>query len=209
MEWLVELRKTCTTNSTLLIFDEIITGARFSQFSVARASGVTPDIICLGKAIAGGMPLSLVGGSAAVMNTENAYFVSSTFAGEIASLAACREVMKMLKGRGQWDIEALWSKGQEFLEGFNSISPLVQIHGYPTRGAFVGQPVQKALFFQEACKSGILFGPSWFFNFQLAAHTDVVLNTCKDILGRVARGEVDLEGELPKSPFAAKVRKLA
>lgn len=208
MEYLGQLRKACTEAGALLIFDEIITGARFTGFSVSKASGVTPDIICLGKSIAGGMPLSLVGGRADVMNTENAYFVSSTFAGEIASLAACREVVKMLKGRGQWDIEALWAKGQAFLEGFNSITSLVQIHGYPTRGAFVGQAVAKALFFQEACKAGILFGPSWFFNFQLAPHTDVVLNSCKDILGRVERDEVFLEGEMPKSPFSAQVRKL-
>jgi len=207
--WLTELRRVCSEKGAMLIFDEVITGGRYSSWSVTKATGVTPDIICLGKAIGGGMPIAVVGGPAAIMSPEHADLVYSTFAGEIASLAACREAMKMLRGRGQWDIEALWGKGQEFLEGFNSISPLIQIKGYPTRGAFVGDIVPRSLFFQEACRAGILFGPSWFFNWNLAEHTDVVLNTCKDILGRVSRGDVKLEGELPQSPFSAKVRKLA
>jgi glutamate-1-semialdehyde aminotransferase len=48
----------------LLIFDEIITGYRYRQGSVQKATGVVPDLTCLGKALASGMPLSaLVGAS--------------------------------------------------------------------------------------------------------------------------------------------------
>lgn len=208
MAYLAELRDACTKTGVVLIFDEIITGLRYSGNCVSKASGVIPDLICLGKSLAGGMPLSLVGGSAKIMETENSYFVSSTFAGEIASLTACREVLAMLRDKKNWNIEDLWGKGQDFLEQFNAIHPAVQIKGYPTRGAFVGDPVVKAIFFQEACRAGILFGPSWFFNWDLAKQTHSVMSTCRDVIGRVTRGECKLEGEMPVSPFAAKVRKL-
>lgn len=208
MAFLQDLKEACERAGTVLIFDEIITGIRYTAHSVSKASGVIPDLVCFGKAIAGGMPLSLVGGSAKIMETENQYFVSSTFAGEIASLTACREALRLLKENKQFDIEDLWSKGKYFLDQFNAINPAIQINGYPTRGVFVAEPMTKAIFFQECCKAGILFGPSWFFNWQLANETHSVLSTCRDIIGRVARGEVKLEGELPVSPFAAKVRKL-
>jgi glutamate-1-semialdehyde aminotransferase len=63
IEYLRTLRDFCTRHGVLLIFDEIITGFRFPKWSVSTTYGITPDLICLGKAIAGGMPLSVVGGT--------------------------------------------------------------------------------------------------------------------------------------------------
>ncbi len=76
IEWLRRLRAECTKHGVLLIFDEIITGFRFPGYSVAQHFGITPDLICLGKAIANGMPLAAVGGKYAVMNCGE-YFISS------------------------------------------------------------------------------------------------------------------------------------
>jgi 4-aminobutyrate aminotransferase-like enzyme len=49
----------------LLIFDEIITGYRYPGGGVQQATGVVPDLTCLGKALASGMPLAAVAGRAA------------------------------------------------------------------------------------------------------------------------------------------------
>ena len=46
----------------VLIFDEIVTGFRYPHGSVQRATGVIPDLACLGKALDGGMPLSALVG---------------------------------------------------------------------------------------------------------------------------------------------------
>lgn len=203
--WLEGLREVCSKSGALLIFDEIITGFRFQKHSVAKAFGIEPDLICLGKSIANGLPLSAVGGKYKVMDDPK-YFVSSTFAGEILSLVACKAVIDLIKKDTKYDVELLWNLGKRFLDRFNEISDRVKIEGYPSRGVFVGDPLDVALFHQEAAKARILFCKSWFFNWDLAEHTDVVINTCSDILGRIHRGEVQLEGELPQSPFSMKVR---
>jgi glutamate-1-semialdehyde 2,1-aminomutase len=203
--WLNDLRERCTRNGAMLIFDEVITGFRFPKLSVANHYGITPDLICLGKAMANGLPISVVAGKQDVMECGE-YFVSSTFAGETLSLAAALKTMTLLQ-TNKYDVLHLWSKGAQFIERFNAIAPeIAMIEGYPTRGVLKGDPLPKALFMQEACKAGMLFGPSWFFNFKHVDVMDAVLNTCGDIMTRIKTGSVRLEGELPSSPFAAKMR---
>jgi glutamate-1-semialdehyde 2,1-aminomutase len=202
--YLQELREKCTKHGVMLIFDEVITGLRFPRFSVSAFWDITPDIIVLGKALGGGLSLAAVGGKYAVMNGAE-YFISSTYAGETLAHAAGKMAMTLLQTK--FDLNQLWDKGQKFLDQFNSLWPeKIRIEGYPTRGAFKGDDLVKALFFQECCKAHILFGPSWFYNFHLADETPGVLQVCRDVIIRIQHGKVALEGEMPMSPFAEKVR---
>jgi adenosylmethionine-8-amino-7-oxononanoate aminotransferase len=59
-EYLPMLREYCDRHNVLLIFDEIITGiGRTGQMFAAQTFGVTPDVLCVGKGLAGGYaPLS-------------------------------------------------------------------------------------------------------------------------------------------------------
>lgn len=202
--YLQELRKKCTDNGTLLIFDEVITGFRFPNFSVSSEYQIIPDIICLGKAMGGGMPLSVIAGKAKIMETD--YFVSSTFAGETLSLAAGLKTMQLLQGN-KYKIDFLWEKGAQFIFRFNEIwRDGLTLEGYPTRSILKGDELTKALFMQECCKAGILMGPSFFFNFCHIEIMDQVLSVFSDILRRIKSGSVQLQGELPKSPYSMKVR---
>ena len=206
-KYIQSLREKCNASGALLIFDEVITGLRFKGYSVANLWGITPDLICLGKSLANGLPLSLVGGTYEVMNAKP-YFVSSTFAGETLSLIGAKAVVTALKKK-KFDIDRLWAAGENWIRKFNELGEgLIQLKAYPTRGAFVGEPIVKALFFQECCRSGVLFGPSWFYNWPLIDHDDFVFGVVSDVIGRIRRGEVTLHGEMPESPFAMKVRKL-
>lgn len=199
-----EMRKECTRTGAMLIFDEIITGMRFPKFGVSNYFGIEPDILCLGKAIANGMPVSIIAGKTDVMECDD-YFVSSTFAGETVSLAAALKTMGLLQTK--FKLEYLWQEGKKFQDRFNSIAPeLISIEGYPTRGVFKGEMFHKALFWQEACKAGLLFGPSFFFNFSHIDVADQVISSCEGILRRIKTGSVVLEGELPQVPYAQKTR---
>jgi glutamate-1-semialdehyde aminotransferase len=238
LNWLQEVIRKAHVNGALVIFDEVITGFRWPKLSFSKESGIHPDIICLGKACASGLPLAIVGladhvgepgercaweyappardwvPAYAEGDPELSYrrqppqlewFVSSTYAGELLSLAAFKRTCEMLTS-DKFPLERLWADGQIFLDEFNSIWPMVQIEGYPTRGVFKGDLKAKALFWQEACKAGLLFGPSWFYGFQHIGMREQVIGTCKDILTRIQTGSVSLEGELPSSPFAERVR---
>jgi len=202
-KFLYQLRARCTEVGALLIYDEVITGFRVPKLSVARLWGVRPDLIVLGKAIGGGLPLAIVGGKSEVMECADEYFVSSTFAGDRVALSTFMALSDMLHS-SSYQVAELWDTGLYFLERFNRISELVQIEGYPTRGAFRGHPEVLAKFWQECCKAGILFGASWFWCF---AHRDIqnVIEVCEEAIWKVKRG-VQLEGKPPQSPFASKVR---
>ncbi|MBQ0079101.1 MAG: aspartate aminotransferase family protein [Eubacterium sp.] len=60
--YLEAVRELCTKNNVLLIFDEVITGFRMSLGGAQEYFGVTPDIGIFGKAIAGGISLSMIAG---------------------------------------------------------------------------------------------------------------------------------------------------
>jgi glutamate-1-semialdehyde 2,1-aminomutase len=62
------LRDFCNRNHTLLIFDEVKTGAKLCWGGASEYFGVKPDMICLGKSIGGGLPLSAFGASRNVMD---------------------------------------------------------------------------------------------------------------------------------------------
>jgi glutamate-1-semialdehyde aminotransferase len=202
--WLQELRDYCTKHGIMLIFDEIITGFRWPKFGVSNLWGITPDLICLGKAMGNGSPISVVGGQIDVMS-GNEYFASGTFAGERDALGAALKTIELLHNK--YPIQTLWDAGEKFQRRFNELDPgRVSIEGYGTRGVFRGDELAKALFWQEACKAGIFFGSSWFINFMHIDLLDQVLSVCDDIFRRIRLGGVTLEGELPKSPFAARMR---
>lgn len=202
---LAELRKFCDKNGILLIYDEVITGFRYNKFSVALSTNILPDIIIFGKAIANGLPLSAVCGKRAVMNCE--YFVSSTYAGEIYSLIACKEVIRLLKVGYHYDMEKLWEAGAQFISRFNKImSPRITLEGYPTRGVFVGSDLDVALLRQEAAKAKILLHKTWFYNFPLMRDDYLFFTFLDEFARNLSGNKIKLEGQMPKAPFAQRVR---
>ncbi len=206
--YLQNLREMCTKHGAVLIFDEVITGFRTPRFCVANYWNIIPDLIVLGKAMGNGMPIAAVGGKYAVMNTPNEYFVSSTYAGETLSLVAAKTTMTLLQTK--FSIETLWEHGRKFCQDFNALWPeQIKIVGYPSRGVFVGDEMTRALFFQECCKAGILFGPSWLISFAHIDELGAIKDVLRDVIHRIKLGAVKLEGELPLPAFAAQVRSKA
>ena len=66
--YLEELRALCTSSGTILIFDEVVTGFRVNLSGAQKEFGVTPDMATFSKAIAGGLPLSVICGKEEIMS---------------------------------------------------------------------------------------------------------------------------------------------
>jgi 4-aminobutyrate aminotransferase-like enzyme len=97
--FLTELRKWCDANGALLIFDEIYTGfLRTGKMFACEREGVVPDLICLGKALAGGFPISVCVGKAETMDawpaSHGEALHTSTFLGNPMGCAMAIEAIR-------------------------------------------------------------------------------------------------------------------
>ena len=66
--FLVGLRELTKKYNIILIFDEVISGFRFTFGGAGNIFGINPDLTCLGKIIGGGLPLAAYGGRAEIMD---------------------------------------------------------------------------------------------------------------------------------------------
>ena len=108
--YLEELASFVKKHGTLLIFDEVITGFRYSNGGAQELFGVTPDLACFGKALGNGMPISALVGRTDIMQLMSQVFYSSTFGGETLSLAAAIAVVDKFKSEPV--VDRLWSTGE-------------------------------------------------------------------------------------------------
>lgn len=99
-EWLKDLRNKCDQTGTLLVFDEIQTGmGRTGSLFCFEQYGVIPDILCLAKALGGGMPLGAFISSKVIMgkfSSNPALGHITTFGGHPVCCAAGLAALKIL-----------------------------------------------------------------------------------------------------------------
>ncbi|MCS6836942.1 MAG: aspartate aminotransferase family protein [Anaerolineae bacterium] len=115
-EWLVGLRRLCDERGALLVMDEIQSGlGRCGRWFAYQMADIVPDIITLGKGIAGGLPMGAVIWRAA-LGTIPAGTHGSTFGGNPLSCAAACAALDALRAAdlpahsarlGAWLLEAL------------------------------------------------------------------------------------------------------
>lgn len=93
------LRTLADQCGALLIFDEVITGFRLGPTTFGALAGVTPDLMCLGKIIGGGLPLGAVGGRADVMKALaplGTVYQAGTLSGNPLAVAAGLATLKLI-----------------------------------------------------------------------------------------------------------------
>ncbi len=103
-DFLPQLRKLCDEYGALLVLDEIYTGfGRTGKWFACEHTDITPDLICLGKALTGGFPLSACVGRADIMDaawpsSDGEAIHTSTFLGHpvgcAMALAQIRELQR-------------------------------------------------------------------------------------------------------------------
>jgi glutamate-1-semialdehyde 2,1-aminomutase len=93
--YLEGLRDLCRANGALLAFDEVKTGLVVAPGGATELFGVRPDIVCLAKALGGGLPCGAIGGTTEVMSaiSDGTYDQVGTFNGNPLTMAAARAVL--------------------------------------------------------------------------------------------------------------------
>ncbi len=166
-EFLPALRRACNETGALLIFDEMWTGFRVALGGAQERYDVKADLACFSKAIANGMPLSVLTGRAAVMSAlEDEVFFYTTFGGEALSLAAAQATILELQEREV--PAALRLQGARLQAGYNRLArergmTFTRALGLECRtmiqfDANAGDPLlQKSLLQQELLRHGVLW----------------------------------------------------
>ncbi len=168
-DFLNKVKKLTHANDALLIFDEILTGFRMSRGGGQEYFNVIPDIATFAKGIANGMPLGAIVGKSEYMKIFDDVFVSTTYAGEALSLAACEATVKQFEEN---DICGhMWKLGSKFQDKFNIFSKELdmdaQCIGFAPRLKLIFNDSEgndsllyKSLFLQDLIENGIFMHPN-------------------------------------------------
>jgi acetylornithine/LysW-gamma-L-lysine aminotransferase len=117
---LPKIREICNKRNLVLIFDEIQAGlGRTGKMWAGQNWDTTPDIMCLAKGIAGGIPMGLVLAKKEVMDAMKIGEHSSTFAGSPIACAAGTATLEALTDDKL--IENAARMGRHFKEGLNRL----------------------------------------------------------------------------------------
>jgi glutamate-1-semialdehyde 2,1-aminomutase len=195
--FLEKVRAMTTAHGALLVFDETVTGFRFSLGGAQELFGVTPDLATFGKGLANGYPLSALVGKTEYMDTVEKIFFSGTFGGETLSLAAAKAVLNKLRSHSV--LPTLKAKGEYLLSGVNRLieefdmSDLLEVCGHPTWSFLVFKDTPfctlweaKSYFMQEMLKRGIFtIGVQTLSYAHTDAHINQLLETYRVVFGRL------------------------
>jgi glutamate-1-semialdehyde 2,1-aminomutase len=218
--FLHRLRDLCRQNGTILIFDEMWTGFRLALGGAQEYFGVQADLMCYSKAVANGMPISILAGRRDIMQLcEKDVFFFTTFGGEALSLAATKATIHELRARRVPD--HLHRQGKRLKDGYNRIAKdlgmmYTTCNGFDCRtiiafDASAGNPLEmKSLVQQEMIKRGVLWGG---FHNMSYSHTDAdiehTLAAYREVLPILKRAvdEKNVRGYLRGEPVEPVFRK--
>ncbi len=157
--FLAGLRQLTSQHGALLIFDEVMTGFRVALGGASAWSGVTADIVTLGKVVGGGFPLAAYAGPESIMRhvaPVGAMYQGGTLSGNPVATAAGRATLDILTRPGLFDrIVALTER---LIDGIDDAA----------RGADV--PIQTA---KAGAMGGFFMNPDPVRNYEDARRSDL------------------------------------
>ncbi|MBI1273103.1 MAG: acetylornithine/succinylornithine family transaminase [Alphaproteobacteria bacterium] len=119
-EFLREIRKICDEFGLLLLFDEIQCGmGRTGKLFAHEWSGVTPDVMCIAKAMGNGFPISACLATAKAMQGMTAGTHGTTYGGNPLGIAVADTVLDMLLAPGL--LAEVERKGKYLAKGFDEL----------------------------------------------------------------------------------------
>jgi glutamate-1-semialdehyde aminotransferase len=202
------LRAACDRHGALLIFDEMWTGFRLALGGAQDYFKVTADLSCFSKAIANGMPLSVLTGRRDVMQLlDKDVFFFTTFGGETLSLAAAKATLSEMQERPV--LQHMAGQGRKLREGYIDIAreaglTFTSCQGFDARSIvqFDGKVVEPLLAKSYVQQEMLLHGVLWsgFHNLSYSHSDDdvnAVLAAYREVLPRL--GEIVQSGTLTEN----------
>lgn len=106
------LRSLCDEHGTLLIFDEVMTAFRVDRGCAQARFGITPDLTCLGKVVAGGTPAAVYGGRRDLMQQVapvGSIYQAGTLSGNPIAVAGAKASLSYIEGHPEMyaELEAM------------------------------------------------------------------------------------------------------
>jgi glutamate-1-semialdehyde 2,1-aminomutase len=219
-DFLNAVRQSTKECGALLIFDEVITGFRIARGGAQERYGVSSDITLLSKAMSGGLPLTVVGGRADIMEmiVKGTVFHGGVYSGNPISLAAALAVQMEYDRNHEFIYRYLESITNHLAVGLRSIfaqvgiPAVVQHVGAMLSLAFVDtDDVREFKSYRDICRyanaaryirfqhalqeAGVYIHPSrwepWFIS---TVHSLDIINTVLERIETTARDFVRQEG---------------
>jgi 4-aminobutyrate aminotransferase len=127
--WLQKLRALCDRHGILLVADEVQSGmGRTGKWFATEHWGVVPDILCVAKALASGMPVSAMVARESVMTWPTGAH-GSTFGGNPVACAAALATIDVIEQEGL--MENAVRVGNRLLDGLRALAREVERAGRP------------------------------------------------------------------------------
>ena len=181
-DFLFKLRKICSENETLLIFDEVMTGFRLAKGGAQERLGVNADIITYGKVIGGGLPVGAFASRNEIMNElspDGKIYQAGTLSGNplamIAGLTTLNilnenpEIYKSLDSKTEYLKKGMISilKKTKIPFTINSFGSMISLHFCKNpvvdfKSAMKGDNQHFKNYFHGMLKEGIYLPPSPF-----------------------------------------------
>jgi glutamate-1-semialdehyde 2,1-aminomutase len=190
-EWLETLRAETEQAGAVLVFDEVKTAFRLAIGGAVERYGVRPDLVVLGKALANGFPLALVGGRADVMAAATHTWISSTLATESVALAAALATVAVFEGvpvcahlhrvgtRLLHGLHRLCHEHPRVLTGVGGVAEMCFLH-------YANEDVSRMMA-SECARRGMLFKRTAY-NFVSLAHDEPTVDRTLEVLRDVVGG---------------------
>ncbi|ABQ36337.1 MAG: 4-aminobutyrate--2-oxoglutarate transaminase [Bradyrhizobium sp.] len=139
------LRRLCDTHGIVLIADEVQTGfGRTGKMFAMEHYDVQPDVICVAKSLAGGMPLSGVIGRAAIMDAAEPGGLGGTYGGNPLACAAALAVLDVFEQDKLLDrANAIGARLRAAISKFSRANTLVPISEPRGPGAMIAFDILK------------------------------------------------------------------
>jgi glutamate-1-semialdehyde 2,1-aminomutase len=149
-QYLAGLRQLADEYGFLLIFDEVKTGFRHALGGFSAVSGVQPDLVVYGKAVANGFPLAVVGGRRQFMDfachpdARRRPFLAGTYNGHPVAVAAALRTIEYLVANQNSLYAAVDDLGKRMADGITQI-----LHSRGVTGCVARQGSAFACYFME------------------------------------------------------------